>query len=92
MKKLISNLVRRGCPVFLVAGWLFVFAPFAVYGQDAPCKQLEEKVRMLEKEIDALGDANAMLLENVSACTEENRELSKKLENAEKKPEPVKPK
>ncbi len=74
------------------AGWLFVFAPPAVYGQDAPCKQLEEKIRMLEKTIDELGDANAMLVENLTACTEENRDLSEKLKNAEKKPEPVKSK
>ena len=86
------NPIRRGCPVFLAAGWLFVFAAPAVYGQDAPCGQLEEKVRMLEKEVEALGDANAMLLENLSACTKENRELSEKLENAEKKTKPVKPK
>ena len=78
--------------LFFFAGWLFVFAPLAVYGQDASCKQLEEKIRMLEKTIDELGDANAMLLENLSACTEENLDLTEKLKNAEKKPEPVKPK
>ncbi|HIJ20443.1 MAG TPA: hypothetical protein HPP58_05290 [Deltaproteobacteria bacterium] len=77
--------------IFLVAGLIFV-TPFAVYAQDAPCKPLEEKILMLEKVIEELGDANAMLLENLSACVEENRDLSGKPENVGKKPDPVKSK
>ena len=87
-----SDRIRSVPLLFFVTGWLFVFAPVAVYGQDASCKSLEEKIRMLEKSIDELGDANAMLLENLTACTEENRDLTEKLKNAEKEPEPVNPK
>ncbi len=61
-----------------------------VYGQDSECRQLEEKVSSLEKMIEELGDANAMLLENLVACTEENRDLEEKLKNSLKKPDPVK--
>ncbi len=90
MDKPIYKLFWRGCRIFFVAGLLFFLAPFVVYGQDSECRQLEEKVSSLEKMIEELGDANAMLLENLVACTEENRDLEEKLKNSLKKPDPVK--
>ena len=83
--------IWKASRIILVAGSILV-TPFAVYSQDAPCKPLEEKILMLEKVIEEIGDANAMLLENLSACVEENRDLSEKLENVGKKPDTVKSK
>jgi hypothetical protein len=90
MSKPIHKIFRRGCGIFLVAGSLFVLTPFAVYGQDSEYRQLEEKVSSLEKMIEELGDANAMLLENLTACTEEIRYLVYMLENSVKKQDPEK--
>ena len=83
--------IWKASRIILVAGSILV-TPFAVYAQDAPCKPLEKRILMLEKAVKELGDANAMLLENRAACVEENRDLSEKLENVGKKPDPVKSK
>ncbi len=91
MVKPMYSCIWKGSRIFLAAGLILV-TPLVVYSQDAPCKPLEEKILMLEKVIEELGDANAMLLQNLSACVEENRDLSEKLENVGKKPDPVKSK
>ena len=90
MAKSIHNRFGRGCRIFLAAWSLFVLAPFTVYGQDSTCKPLKEKILILEKMIEELGDANSMLLENLVACTEENRDLEENLRNARENPGSVK--
>ena len=72
-------------------GFLFSHRP-PFTGRMRHANHWKKRSGCLKRTIDELGDANAMLVENLTACTEENRDLSEKLKNAEKKPEPVKSK
>jgi hypothetical protein len=67
------------CAVFI--GHIFADTGSEEFAKEAPA---EEEARMLEKRILELEDANAMLMQNVVGCMEENEALRARLKAATK--------